>query len=166
MPHPEEYELIATLWYSIRENKEPNSQAVNYITEPFGDAFANIRSLYTNPENPLGFGPLGNDFTISYQGVRTPVDNVNSAITLPSFKETFIINVPAGSIEGSAVYYDNGSGNETTINDAIFTVTGGRGLFNDAAIAIIKYDNTGEIFGYTGSRRIEVYKLKKLFMEV
>ena len=146
MPHPEEYELIATLWYSTRENKEPNSQAVSYETEPFGNAYANIRSLYTNPENPLGFGPLGNDFTISYQGVRTPVDNVNSASTLPSFKETFIINVPAGSIEGSAVYFDRGSGTDTTVDENVFTVSGGRGLFNDASIAIIKYDNNNVIF--------------------
>ena len=160
MPHPEDYELIATLWYSTTENFKPNAQFVNYQIEPETKAFDNIRSLYTSPENPLGFGPLGNNFTISFTGVRTPTDNTNSAITLPSFKETFFINVPSGSIEGSAVYYDNGSGNVTTVDEVIFTVTGGRDLFNDAAIVVIKYDNTGEIFGYPGSRRIEVYKLK------
>jgi len=157
----EEYELVATLWYSVRENELPNSQAVAFETIPFGDAYANIRSLYTNPENPLGFGPLGNDFTISYTGVRTPLDNPNSAITFSSFKETFIINVPSGSIEGSSVYYDRGDGTDTTVDENIFTVSGGRGLFSDAAIAIIKYDNDGTKFGEKGSRRIEVFKLKE-----
>ena len=157
----EEYELVATLWYSVRENELPNSQAVAFETIPFGDAYANIRSLYTNPENPLGFGPLGNDFTISYTGVRTPLDNPNSAITLPSYKETFIINVPSGSIEGSSVYYDREDGTDTTVDENIFTVSGGRGLFSDAAIAIIKYDNDGTKFGEKGSRRIEVFKLKE-----
>jgi hypothetical protein len=39
-------------------------------------------------------------------------------------------------------------------------VTGGRGLFDGPSIAVIKYDNTGELFGYPGVRRLEVYKLK------
>ena len=154
----EKYELITTLWYSIRENKLPNSQVVGFETEPFADAGANIRSLYTNPENQLGYGPLGNEFTISYTGVKTPLDNPNSAITFSSFKETFIINVPAGSIEGSSVYYDRGDGTDTTVDENIFTVSGGRGLFSDTAIAIIKYDNDGTKFGEKGSRRIEVFK--------
>ena len=162
MPEAEEYELIATLWYATRENKLLNSQSVDYETDPkLSDANASIRSLYTNPENPLGFGPLGNDFNISYTGVRTPVDNSNSAITLPSFKETFIANVPSGSLEASSVYYDRGSGEDTTVDENIFTVSGGRGLFSDAEIAIIKYDNSGETFGYPSSRRIEVFKLHK-----
>tara|TARA_B110000037_G_scaffold206562_1_gene252627 strand:+ start:145 stop:399 length:255 start_codon:yes stop_codon:yes gene_type:complete len=83
----------------------PNSQFIDYETDPkLSNADASIISLYTNPENQLGFGPLGNDFTISYTGVRTNVDNSNSAITSPSFKETFIVNVPSGSLEASAVY--------------------------------------------------------------
>lgn len=160
MSGAEKYELITTLWYSVIENKEPNSQAVNYETFPKTEAFDTIRSLYTNPQNNLGFVPLGNDFTISYTGVRTPVDNPNSAITLPSFKETFFINVPTGSIEATAVYYDTGSSTQTTLDENIFTVAAGRGLFQDAEIAIIKYDNTGELFGYAGARRIEIYKIK------
>jgi hypothetical protein len=156
----EKYELITTLWYSIRENKLPNSQVVGFETEPFADAGANIRSLYTNPENQLGYGPLGNEFTISYTGVKTPLDNPNSNITLSSFKETFFINVPSGSIKGSSVYYDSVDGTGTTVDENIFTVSGGKGLFHDAVIAIIKYDNTGKLFGYAGARRIEVYKLK------
>jgi hypothetical protein len=162
MSGPKDYELIATLWYSVSENKLPNAQKVNYETEPITVAYDNIRSLYTNPNDPLGFGPLGNDFTISYKAVRTPVNNPNSAITLPSLKETFFINVPAGSIEGTSVYYDRGSGDITTIDENIFTITGGRGLFDDAAIAIIKYDNDGSIFGINGARRIEVFKLRTL----
>jgi hypothetical protein len=159
MPASEEYELITTLWYSTREDKLPNAQTVAFITDPPSDAGDNIRSLYTSPHDSLGFGPLGNDFTISYTGVRTPVNNDNSAITFPSFKETFIINVPAGTIEGSAVYYDRGSGSDTTVDENVFTISGGRGIFNGAVIAIIKYDNDGEIFGEPFSRRIEVYKL-------
>ena len=156
-----EYELIATLWYSSIENDKSNVQVVSYETNPLTDAYAVILSLYTNPENPLGFGPLGNDFTISYQGVRIPVNNPNSAVTLPSFKETFIVNVPSGSLEASAVYFDRGNGTTTTVDENIFTVSGGRGLFSDAKIAIIKYDNSGETFGYPLSRRIEVFKLKE-----
>ena len=162
MSHPEEYELIATLWYSTRENKEPTFQVIYYKTKPLTTADASILSLYTNPGNPLGFGPLGNDFTILYEGVRTLVNNANSAITFPSFKETFIVNVPSGSLKASAVYYDRGSGFETVVNENIFTVSGGSGLFNDASIAIINYDNSGEKFGKPFSRRIEVFKLKKL----
>ena len=161
MPEAEEYELIATLWYATVENDKSNFQIVSYETKPITDAYAVILSLYTNPENPLGFGPLGNDFNISYTGVRIPVDNSNSAITLPSFKETFIVNVPSGSLEASSVYYDRGSGEDTTVDENIFTVSGGRGLFSDAEIAIIKYDNSGKTFGYPSSRRIEVFKLKE-----
>ena len=161
MPQPEEYELITTLWYSTRENKLRNDQSVAFITDPPANAYDNIRSLYTNPHDSLGFGPLGNDFTISYTGVRTPVNNDNSAITFPSFKETFIINVPAGTIEASAVYYDRGSDDETSIDENIFTVSGGRGIFNGAVIAIIKYDKDGDILGEPFSRRIEVYKLRE-----
>ena len=160
MSDAEKYELITTLWYSVIENKEPNAQTVNYETFPKTEAYDNIRSLYTNPQDNLGFGPLGNYFTISYTGVRTPVDNPNSAITLPSFKETFFINVPNGSIEATSVYYDTGSSTQTTVDENIFTVAAGRGLFQDAEIAIIKYDNTGELFGYAGARRIEIYKIK------
>jgi hypothetical protein len=160
MSSPEEYELIATLYYSVLENKEFNIQIVNYETTPLDTAYAFITSLYTNPESPLGFGPLGNDFNISYTGVRTPLDNTNSAITKRSFNETFTVNVPTGSLVANAVYYDNGSDFRTIVDETVFTVNGGRGLFNDAAIAVIKFDNTGEIFGYAGSRRIEVYKLK------
>jgi hypothetical protein len=163
MPHrePEDYELLTTLWYATREDGKPNSQAVLYNTVPVAsDAYDNIRSLYSDPENPLGFGPLGNDYTISYKGVRTSVGNENSAITFPSFKETFIINVPAGSIEGGAVYYDKGSGTDTTVDENVFTVTGGSGVFQGAEIAIISYDNSGDKFGEPSSRRIEVFKLK------
>ena len=160
MSNPEDYELIATLWYSVIENSKPNAQSVAYQTEPVTIAFDNIRSIYSNPSDPLGFAPLGNNFTISYKSVKTPTTNTNSAITFPSFKETFIINVPTGTIEASCVYFDRSLDATTTVDENIFTVTGGRGLFNDASIAIIKYDNTGEIFGYPGSRRIEVYKLK------
>jgi hypothetical protein len=161
MSAPKDYELIATLWYLL----DGNAQAVVYETNPFLfslSAIDYIVSLYTNPEDPLGFGPLGNDFTISYSAVRTPVNNPNSAITLPSYKETFFINVPAGSIEGTSVYYDTGTGLETTVDENIFTISGGRGLFHDAAIAIIKYDNDGSIFGIKGSRRVEVFKLRTL----
>ena len=161
MPGNEEYELIATLWYATKDNGKSTLQNVSYETKPFADASASIISLYTNPENPLGFGPLGNDFTISYNGVRTPVDNPNSAITFPSYKETFIVNVPSGSLEASSVYYDRGSGFETSVDENIFTVSGGRGLFMCSAIAIIKYDNEGTIFGEKSSRRIEVFKLKE-----
>ena len=158
---PEDYELIATLWYATREDGKPNSQPVFYNTDPVkSDAYANIRSLYSSPYDSLGFGPLGNDFTISYQGVRTPVNNPNSAITFPSYKETLLINVPAGSIEASAVYYDRGTTTDTTVNENIFTVTGGRGIFQDAEIAIITYDNSGDKFGKPTSRRIEVFRLK------
>ena len=163
MPHynPEDYELVITLWYATREDGKPNSQIVNYDTIPVNsDAYDNIRSLYSDPSNPLGFGPLGNDFTISYKGVRTPTTNVNSAVTFPSFKETLVLNVPSGSIEAGAVYYDKGSGDETTIDESIFTVTGGRGVFQDAKIALITYDNSGEKFGKPFSRRIEVFRLK------
>ena len=163
MPHrePEDYELLTTLWYATREDGKPNSQAVLYNTVPVAsDAYDNIRSLYSDPENPLGFIPLGNDYTISYKGVRTSVDNENSAITFPSFTETFIINVPAGSIDGGAVYYDKGSGTDTTVDENIFTITGGSGVFQDAEIAIISYDNSGEKFGEPFSRRIEVFRLK------
>ena len=162
MAEEQEYELIATLWYSTIENGKNNLQIVSYETKPLTDAYAVILSLYTNPKSPLGFGPLGNDFNISYQSVRIPVNNTNSAITLPSFKETFIVNVPSGSLKASAVYYDRGSGFETVVNENIFTVSGGSGLFNDASIAIINYDNSGEKFGKPFSRRIEVFKLKKL----
>jgi hypothetical protein len=158
MSGPKDYELIATLWYFF----ENNAQTVSYETVPFTIAVDNIISLYTNPEDPLGFGPLGNDFTISFTAVRTPVNNPNSAITLPSYKETFFINVPSGSIEGTSVYYDRGTDFTTTVDENIFTITGGRGLFDDAAIAIIKYDNDGTIFGIKGSRRVEVFKLREL----
>src|SRR6056300_849812 len=141
MPHkPEDYELLTTLWYSTREDGKPNSQVVAYDTVPVNsDAYDNIRSLYSNPSSPAGFGPLGNDFTISYKGVRTALGNENSAITFPSFKETFVMNVPSGSIEGGAVYYDRGSGNETTVDENVFTVTGGSGVFQGAEIALITY---------------------------
>jgi hypothetical protein len=163
MPHhkPEDYELVATLWYAIRTDGKLTFQNVDYKTVPANsEATDSILSLTSSPYNPLGFGPLGNDWTISYQGVRTSVGNENSAITFPSYKETFIINVPAGSIEASSVYYDKGSGFDTTVNENIFTVTGGRGVFQDSEIAIITYDNSGEIFGEPSSRRIEVFRLK------
>ena len=161
MPGNEEYELIATLWYATKDNGKSTFQLVEFETEPIADASATIFSLYTNPENPLGFGPLGNDFNISYDSIRTPVNNPNSAITLPSYKETLITNIPSGSFEASAVYYDRGTGLDTTVNKNTFTVSGGRGLFSDASIAIIDYDNSGEKFGYPSSRRIDVFKLKK-----
>ena len=161
-PKPEDYELMATLWYATKEDGKPNFQNVSYETVPVNsEANDTILSLYSDPSSLIGFGPLGNDWTISYTGVRTPVDNPNSAITFPSYKETFNINVPNGSIEASAVYYDKGSGFETTVNENIFTVTGGRGVFQDAAIAIITYDNSGEIFGKPSSRRIEIFRLKQ-----
>jgi hypothetical protein len=159
--NPEDYELITTLWYATREDGKRNAQDVEYDTVPVNSgAFDSMRSLYSDPSSPLGFGPLGNDFTISGKGVRTGVGNPNSAITLPSYKETFFINVPNGSIEASAVYYDKGSEKETIIDENIFTVTGGRGVFQDAEIALITYDNSGEKFGQPFSRRIEVYRLK------
>ena len=163
MPHhePEDYELVATLWYAIRVDGKLTIQNVNYETVPVNsEASDSILSLYSDPSSPLGFGPLGNDWTISYTGVRTPVNNPNSAITFPSYKETFIINVPNGSIEASSVYYDRGSGFDTTVSENIFTVTGGRGIFQDSEIAIITYDNSGEIFGEPSSRRIEIFRLK------
>jgi hypothetical protein len=160
-PKPEDYHLIATLWYTTREDGKPNAQKVDYNTNPVNsDAYSDIRSLYSSPSNPSGFGPLGNDFTISYQGVRTPDNNSNSAITKSSFNETFLINVPSGSFEASAVYYDTGSGTETTVKENIFTVTGGKGLFHDASIALITYDNSGEKFGQLFCRRVEVFSLK------
>ena len=159
---PEDYELLTTLWYATRENGKLNGQSVTYDTVPVNsDSNDDIRSLYSDPKGTLGFGPLGNDWTISYKGVRTPVNNENSAITFPSYKETFNINVPSGSFEGAAVYYDKGSGFDTTVNENVFIVTGGRGVFQDAAIALITYDNNGEIFGEPFSRRIEVYRLKQ-----
>ena len=158
---PEDYELVATLWYAIRTDGKLTFQNVDYKTVPANsEATDSILSLTSSPYNPLGFGPLGNDWTISYQGVRTPVNNENSAITFPSYKETFIINVPNGSVEASSVYYDKGSGFDTTVNENIFTVTGGRGVFQDSEIAIITYDNSGEIFGEPSSRRIDVFRLK------
>jgi hypothetical protein len=163
MPHhkPEDYELVATLWYASSEDGKPTFQLVSYDTVPVdGGAYDVILSLYSDPKSTLGWGPLGNDWTISYKGVRTPVNNENSAITFPSYKETFIINVPNGSVEASSVYYDRGSGVDTTVNENIFTVSGGRGVFQDSEIAIITYDNSGEIFGEPSSRRIEVFKLK------
>jgi hypothetical protein len=56
---------------------------------------------------------------------------------------------------------DRGRRLVTTVNKNTFTVSGGRGLFNDASIAIINYDNSGEKFGNPLSRRIKVFKLKE-----
>lgn len=162
MSASDKYELIATVWYKIVENGQPTSQRVIYDTTPVdSDAVSTIFSLYTSPNDPLGFAPLGNLFTIFYDGVRTPINNNNSAITLPSYKETFVVNVPNGTCIATAVYYDKGNSVVTTVNDVIFTVTGGRGIFNDADIALITYDNIGNIFGEPFTRRVEFYKLKK-----
>ena len=159
-PKPEDYELVTTLWYATREDGNQNSQTVLYDTVPVNSVAANIRSLYSNPYDPLGFGPLGNDFTISYKGARTPVNNPNSAISKASVNETFLINVPSGSFEASTVYYDTATGTEASVEENVFTVTGGRGIFQDAEIAIITYDNSGQKFGYPFSRKIEVFRLK------
>ena len=160
MTKPEDYKLIATLWYSTEDNGNSNAQQIEYTTTPTTVSDDSIRSLYTAPCNPLGFGPLGNEFTISYQTVKTLVNNPYSSITKSSFKETMFVNVPNGSFEACAVYYDNSVNNETTISENIFTVTGGRGIFNDANIALVKYDNKGDIFGYPFTRRVEIFKLK------
>jgi len=159
MTKPEDYKLIATLWYSTIENEQPNANVINFNTTPETVAVSNIRSLYSSPYDPLGFGPLGNEFNISYQITRIPTNNPNSAITKPSQNETFVVNVPSGSFNATAVYFDNGSSTTTNAEKEVFMVNGGTGIFGDAKIAIIKYDNTGEIFGYPFSRRVEVFKL-------
>ena len=161
MKKPEDYKLIATLWFRVIENKERTDNYINIITEPETTALYNIRSLYTSPCNPLGFAPLGNNFNISFNGARILVNNPNSAITKASVNDSFTVNVPNGSFNASSVYYDSGNDFINVNEQEVFMVNGGYGLFEDAKIAVIKYDNTGEIFGYPFSRRVEVYKLKK-----
>ena len=152
-----DYEVIETLWYSTRENGEPNAQLVDYITEPSNsDAYNNVRSLYTSPA--AGFEPKGNKYTISYEGVRTPKDNLNSDVTDATYKESFVINEPLGTVTGISVYPDSGTGNETTINNALFNCTSGTGKFEGAYYARITYDNKGDILGPKFSRKITIYK--------
>jgi hypothetical protein len=161
MSASEKYELITTVWYKVSENGQMTSQNVNYNTIPVeSDADSIIFSLYTSPNDPLGFAPLGNLFTISYDAVRTPINNNNSAITLSSLKETILVNVPNGTCVATAVYYDKGNSGLTNVKEVIFTVTGGRGIFYDADIVLVTYDDTGNIFGEPFSRRVEFYKLK------
>jgi len=161
MKKPEDYKLIATLWFVVIDNKERTGNFISIKTEPKTTALYTISSLYTSPYDPLGFAPLGNNFNISFNGARIPADNPNSAITKASVNDSFTVNVPNGSFNASAVYYDNGNDFINVNEQEVFMVNGGYGLFEDAKIAVIKYDNTGEIFGYPFSRRVEVFKLKK-----
>lgn len=160
MRKPEDYTLVATLWYSRIENGKPNSNLVITNTTPEVFAGSDVRSLYTSPNDPLGFGPLGNKFYILIQGIRIPAINPNSAIDKPTFYEIYSINVPNGSFNASAIYIDFGTEKITTNEEETFMINGGTGIFEDAKIAIIKYDNTGDIFGFPQSRRIEVFKYK------
>lgn len=149
------------LWYSTRENGKSNSQAVYYDTIPKNIiSGTTIRSLYSDPDSPLGFVPLGNNYNITYTCCRTPTNNLNSAITFSSCFETFNINTPFGSVSGSTVYYDKGSGIDTSVDKNIYNITGGTGNFRESVIAIITYDNSGEKFGYPFSRKIEFFRLK------
>lgn len=161
MSNPEDYTLIATLWFLVIDNKGRTGNFISILTEPETTALYTINSLYTSPYDPLGFAPLGNNFNISFHGARIPANNPNSAITKASVNDSFNVNVPNGSFNASAVYYDNGTDFINVNEQEVFMVNGGYGLFEDAKIAIIKYDNTGEIFGHPFIRRVEVFKLIK-----
>jgi hypothetical protein len=161
MYKPEDYKLIATLWFLIIENKECTGNYVSKITEPKTTSLNTISSLYSSPYDVLGFAPLGNNFNISFNGARISADKPNSAIKKASVNNSFTVNVPNGSFNASSLYYDNLTNFINVNEQEVFTVNSGHGIFEDAKIALIKYDNTGKIFGYPFSRRIEIYKLKK-----
>jgi hypothetical protein len=52
MCKPEDYKLIAILWYATEDNGNSTAQLIKYTTTPTTVSYDNIRSLYTSPNNP------------------------------------------------------------------------------------------------------------------
>jgi|TARA_B110000483_G_scaffold238393_1_gene314934 hypothetical protein len=158
-----QYTLIATLWYSGKTKNsegifESNAQYINVTTTPATENYHDIRAMNTSPDT--GYESLGDSSTISYTGCRTILENKNSDITTPTFKEDFVISTPGSLLTGTSVYPDSGFGEITTTDKTIWAITGGTGIFQDANLARIDYDNKGFKFGIEYSRRVRVFKVE------
>lgn len=157
------YTLIATLWYSGKTKNEKgifesNAQYINVTTTPSTENYHDIRAMNTSPE--AGYESLGDSSTISYTGCRTLLENKNSDITVPTFKEDLVVTTPSGMLTATSVYPDAGSGEITTTDKTFWAVTGGTGPFQGANLARIDYDNKGFKFGIEYSRRMRIFKVE------
>ncbi len=160
---PEQYNHIKTLWYIYKEININNgsieviSNAHDFLTNPFTTC---TDSLLTMCESPAkDFESYGNDHTISYYGIRIEPNNSLSGVTLPFYKECFVITRPEGTLTGVAVYPDGGNTDTTTVDRTSWTVTGGTGIYKHANFVQITYDNSGERFGHPFGRKIRIFKV-------
>jgi len=159
---PEQYNHIKTLWY-ITKTEDFNGSVVgnsnynDFLTNPFTTVTESIRTMCKSPAEDFEY--YGNGHTISYYGIRIEPNNPLSGVTLPMYKESFIINRPEGKIYCISTYPDNGTSDTTTVSKTSWIVTGGTGIYKDANFAQIIYDNDGTIFGHTYSRKIRIFQV-------
>jgi hypothetical protein len=162
---PQDYELIATMWYLARNEEDELTSNIIYYSRKNpenGSSDSSVLSLTTGPTNPLGaWACMGNEFSISFNVSRiNPVNSNISCITKQYYKSQVLISVPNGEVSGIEYHYQNGDSINFNVNTITYNVSSGSGIFENAKIIQITTDNDGTLFGKKWSRRVEVFKLK------
>ena len=160
---PEDYELITTMWYILRYEDGPSYNSLKYQVDDPEDGIGEnlVTSLTTGPNDPNGsWSCMGNDFSLSKIFTNIEPRNPRSCITKQYRKRSYLISVPNGELSTEGFYYDKKNTPIGAIDNVVYNVSSGSGIFEDAKIIHITVDNDGSIFGQKWGRRVEVFKLK------
>ena len=153
MPKPEDYELITTLWFN-----SDNISNSNFDSEE--SSKLNICPLYNMSSSKCVFAPIGDQFKLIYQN-----NSSSSEINKRKYFDSLLINIPYGSVNSTPSFYYNDYYNYED-DCQLYTVNDGNGIFKNASIILITFDDKGVKFGYKNSRRVEIFKLKNVYNNI
>lgn len=144
-----------TLYYKLKTSDgQYFFDVLNYQVTPHTSEF---NGILVTPLTDNSWNPISNT-TIVFFEHRVPTPNTSEWIDNPMIEKFIIKDNDTDMVSALSVYQDSGSGAETTITEAKYTIESATGKYKGQTTATIFFDNDGTNFGngQLFARRIEL----------